>query len=67
MGNRAQRRRALRRPRAGRAAETVRDAEGRDDDTITLRDDRRHAGMRTELSENAIYLYFPDWEKWQEQ
>lgn len=41
--------------------------ESRDGDTITLRDDGRQAGMRIELSENAIYLYFPDWGKWQKQ
>lgn len=41
--------------------------ESRDEDTITLRDDGRQAGMRIELSENAIYLYFPDWGKWQKQ
>jgi hypothetical protein len=41
--------------------------ESRDADTITLRDDGRQAGMRIELSENAIYLYFPDWGKWQKQ
>ena len=41
--------------------------ESRDGDTITLRDDGRQAGMRIELNENAIYLYFPDWGKWQKQ
>lgn len=41
--------------------------ESRDADTITLRDDGRQAGMRIELSEKAIYLYFPDWGKWQKQ
>lgn len=41
--------------------------ESRDADTITLRDDGRRAGMRIELSENAIYLYFPDWGEWKKQ
>jgi TIR domain len=41
--------------------------ESRDADTITLRDDGRRAGMRIELSENAIYLYFPDWGEWRKQ
>lgn len=41
--------------------------ESRDADTITLRDDGRHAGLRIELSENAIYLYFPDWGEWKKQ
>jgi hypothetical protein len=41
--------------------------ESRDTDTITLRDAGRDAGMRIELSENAIYLYFPDWGEWRKQ
>ena len=41
--------------------------ESRDADTITLRDDGRHAGMRIELAENAIYLYLPDWGEWRKQ
>ncbi|KAF0182914.1 MAG: hypothetical protein FD160_1156 [Caulobacteraceae bacterium] len=41
--------------------------ESRDADTITLRDDGRRAGMRIELAENAIYLYFPDWGEWKKQ
>lgn len=41
--------------------------ESRDEDTITLADDGRQAGARIELSENAIYLYFPDWGDWNKQ
>jgi len=41
--------------------------ESRDADTITLRDDGRRAGMRIELTEGAIYLYFPDWGEWRKQ
>jgi TIR domain len=39
----------------------------RDGDTIELRDDGRNAGMRIELGENWLYLYFPDWGDYRRQ
>jgi hypothetical protein len=41
--------------------------ESRDSDTITMRDAGRDAGLRIELAEKAIYLYFPDWGEWRKQ
>lgn len=39
----------------------------RDADTIELRDDGRGARARIELSEGAVYLFFPDWGEWRRQ